>query len=161
MDFTHCWRRGKKSREKREKVHKSVSHGEWQWRENNCVQKTFLSTLGFTTEKTIQIVLSTFEGLHFDALKANFLYSEDENKNLIICSNLSKKKMYWARKQKFDDDTFATTSFWKKKIKLAGWEKNPKPYYYVLQLDQASDQKLLQSFLKYSKLYLLFSILPL
>ena len=152
-------KREKKAGKKREKVHKSVSHGEWQRRENNCAQKTFLSTLGFTTEETIQTVLSTFEGLHFDALKANFLYSEDENKTLNYLFYLVKEKMYWARKQKFDDDTFATTSFWHKKIKLAEWEKNPKPYYYVLQLDQANDQKLLESFLKYSKLYLFFSIL--
>ena len=92
-------------------------------------------------------------------LRQIFCILKTKIKNLTICSTLSKKKMYWARKQKFDDDTFATTSFWHKKIKLAEWEKNPKPYYYVLQLDQANDQKLLESFLKYSKLYLFFSIL--
>ena len=87
-------------------------------------------------------------------LRQIFCILKTKIKNLIICSTLSKK-----RKQKFHDDTFAITSFWHKKIKLAGWEKNPKPYYYVLQLDQVSDQKLFQSFLKYSKLYIFFSIL--
>ena len=42
-----------------------------------------------------------------------------------------KKKRYWAKKQRFDDVTFAMTSFWAKKIKkkqsLPGEEKNPKP----------------------------------
>ena len=75
-------------------------------------------------------------------LRQIFCILKTKIKNLTICSTLSKKKMYWARKQKFDGDTFATTSFWHKKIKLAEWEKNPKPYYYVLQLDQANDQKL-------------------
>ena len=79
-------------------------------------------------------------------LRQIFCILKTKIKNLTICSTLSKKKMYWARKQKFDDDTFATTSFWHKKIKLAEWEKNPKPYYYVLQLDQANDQKLFKVF---------------
>ena len=53
-----------------------------------------------------------------------------------------------------------------KKIKLAGWGKKSKPLKqsqnslnYLLQLDQASDQKLLQNFLKYSKLHFFFFIL--
>ena len=92
--------KGKKAGKKREKVHKSVSHGEWQRRENNCAQKTFLPTLGFTTEKTIQTVLSTFEGSHFDALKANFLYSEDENKKINYLFYLVKDKNVLSKKRK-------------------------------------------------------------
>ena len=43
---------------------------------------------------------------------------------------MPKKKTYWAKKQRFDDVTFAMTFFWsknKKKNKLAECEKNPKP----------------------------------
>ena len=79
-----------------------------------------------------------------DALKANFLYSEDVNKNspkLFVLPYLNvfliyqyhylpKKKINWAKKQSFDDVTFAMTLFWAKKLQklsLLGEEKISKP----------------------------------
>ena len=77
-------------------------------------------------------------------LRQNFLYSEDVNKspswsfdlpdlNVFLIYQyhyLPKKKIYWAKKQGFDDVSFAMTLFWAKKsqkLSLLGEEKNPKP----------------------------------
>ena len=54
----------------------------------------------------------------------------DLNGVLIYQSHLPKKKIiYWAKKQSFDDVTFAVTLFWAKKsqkLSLLCEEKNPK-----------------------------------
>ena len=47
-----------------------------------------------------------------------------------VSLSVKEKKVYWTKKQIFDDVTFAMTSFWAKKLKkisLLGEEKNPKP----------------------------------
>ena len=81
---------------------------------------------------------------HSRHLRQNFLYSEDVNKNpawLFVLPFLNvfliyqyhylpKKKIFWAKKQRFDHVTFAMRSFWAnkfRKLSMLSEEKNPKP----------------------------------
>ena len=86
-------------------------------------------------KKSVSIIKSvrrsylTIEEFILMHLRQNFLYSEDVNKNPAVLfvlpylnvfltyqyHYLSKKKIYWAKKQRSDDVTFAMMSFWPEK----------------------------------------------